>query len=372
MIRSSAATAVRSASRRVLSRPSPSGVSVRRTHTAHSTNKSRLPVRQQQQHKSTLALQPPAIHKLANPSSQKQTQQLSRDQIKSLFLSASIPMIGFGFMDNFIMITAGSAIDHSLGVHMGLATMTAAAIGQVVSDVSGVIFGDTLSRVFSISPAKLTEAQKKLALVGRIRLAGAVLGVICGCTLGATALCLIPDGREESQNNDVVVAGAATLAGNQAMNSSSPIIEQQRIREQLERLQNVMKDVMTSPDDKWLDRGASCTLFVNEGLSNCLPATRKVAPRSFFGSYDPTPVKATVEAMSSTIDDPAVGHTLKEGRVVVFADTIYVPVMEDDDNNKTLGIVRIKLDNGSFYTGSEIKDAKRVARNLGFFLKHLV
>ena len=51
------------------------------------------------------------------------TEQLTLQQIRSIFLSAAIPMVGFGFMDNFVMITAGQAIDNSLGVQMGLATM---------------------------------------------------------------------------------------------------------------------------------------------------------------------------------------------------------------------------------------------------------
>mmetsp|Transcript_11351 Transcript_11351/g.24078 ORF Transcript_11351/g.24078 Transcript_11351/m.24078 type:complete len:229 (+) Transcript_11351:90-776(+) len=56
-------------------------------------------------------------------------------QLQNLFLASAIPMVGFGFMDNFIMIQAGGLIDSTLGVKFGLATLTAAAMGQVVSDV---------------------------------------------------------------------------------------------------------------------------------------------------------------------------------------------------------------------------------------------
>jgi len=292
-------------------------------------------------------------------SSAPQHAQLTREQIRSIFLSAAIPMVGFGFMDNFIMITAGSAIDNSLGVHMGLATMTAAAIGQVVSDVSGVLFGDTLSRVFKVSRAKLTAAQKNLAVVRRVRLTGAVLGVVAGCTLGACALYLIPDGKDESAT--ALVPSSSSL---------SPESQQERTRDQLQRLQHVMNDVMTSEDDKWHDRCASCTLYVNESMSYCIPES----PQSFFGTSQKP---ATIDRLSDS-DDPKVLHTLKEGRVVVFADTIYVPVLGEDGANKSknseniLGVFKIKLENGSFYTGSEIKDAKRVARNLGFFLNHMM
>jgi hypothetical protein len=39
-------------------------------------------------------------------------------------------MIGFGFMDNLVMITAGEAIDSTFGVALGISTLTAAGFGQ--------------------------------------------------------------------------------------------------------------------------------------------------------------------------------------------------------------------------------------------------
>jgi len=331
---------------------------------------------QQKKNKSTLAIE----SKGRNPSSPQHSQQLTRQQIQSVFLSAAIPMVGFGFMDNFIMITAGSAIDNSLGVQMGLATMTAAAIGQVVSDVSGVIFGDTMSRVFQVSPARLTKEQRKLAVVGRLRLGGAVLGVIAGCALGATALYLIPDRAREEATDDPVPSLSS---------SSQQQQQQERIREQLHRLQQVLDDVMTNKEDKWCDRRASCTLYVNDSMAGCIPeAVRRGG--SFFGFNVGGGVRrnsektATIERMggggnnNNSNDDPAILQAASEARVVVFANTIYVPVVEEStgENKNTkktiLGILKVKLENGSFYSGSEIKDAKRVARNLGFFLNHMV
>lgn len=40
-------------------------------------------------------------------------------------------MVGFGFMDNLVMIQAGDMIDSTIGVTLGLSTLTAAAFGQV-------------------------------------------------------------------------------------------------------------------------------------------------------------------------------------------------------------------------------------------------
>ena len=49
-------------------------------------------------------------------------------------MTLAVPMFGFGVMDNLVMIQAGEAIDASIGVTFGLATMTSAAMGQIVSE----------------------------------------------------------------------------------------------------------------------------------------------------------------------------------------------------------------------------------------------
>ncbi|CAN0299735.1 unnamed protein product, partial [Hapterophycus canaliculatus] len=56
----------------------------------------------------------------------------TRQQLRTLFMHSAVPMVGFGIMDNFVMLTAGDIIDNTFGVKFGLATLTAAACGQVV------------------------------------------------------------------------------------------------------------------------------------------------------------------------------------------------------------------------------------------------
>jgi len=52
-----------------------------------------------------------------------------------------------------VMIQAGNAIDCSLGVTFGLSTLTAAAIGGLVSNVAGILFGYvTVTRTAVILP----------------------------------------------------------------------------------------------------------------------------------------------------------------------------------------------------------------------------
>lgn len=49
-------------------------------------------------------------------------------------LNVAIPMIGFGFMDNFIMILAGDAIDASIGTRLGISMMASAALVRACSE----------------------------------------------------------------------------------------------------------------------------------------------------------------------------------------------------------------------------------------------
>jgi len=105
------------------------------------------------------------------------------------------------------MIQAGGYIDSTLGVRFGLATLTAAAMGQVVSDVSGVLFGSTvdnaITRAGLLKPSQMTYAQRRLPLTQRVSLAGAVVGVIIGCGLGATSLFFVPDHKQSEAKRKI-------------------------------------------------------------------------------------------------------------------------------------------------------------------------
>eukprot|EP01047_Picozoa_sp_COSAG01_P068947 COSAG01_NODE_10080_length_2254_cov_2.147100_1_plen_264_part_00 len=69
---------------------------------------------------------------------------VTRRQLGLFALNVAIPMVGFGFMDNFIMILAGDAIDNSIGVTFGLSVLASAALGNLCSDVCGIGMGDVV------------------------------------------------------------------------------------------------------------------------------------------------------------------------------------------------------------------------------------
>ncbi|XP_025065685.1 transmembrane protein 65 isoform X2 [Alligator sinensis] len=62
----------------------------------------------------------------------------STGQLKHVFFHNALPFVGFGFLDNAIMIAAGTQIELSIGVVLGISTMAAAALGNLVSDLAGL------------------------------------------------------------------------------------------------------------------------------------------------------------------------------------------------------------------------------------------
>ncbi|GBG30684.1 cGMP-specific 3',5'-cyclic phosphodiesterase [Hondaea fermentalgiana] len=106
-------------------------------------------------------------------------------------MHAAIPMIGFGFMDNLVMIQAGEVLDLTLGVAFGLSTLTAAGFGQCVSDVAGITCGGIVDAVvarLNLPAHGMTEAQITSRTARIWRTLGGCVGVVTGCLLGMSIL----------------------------------------------------------------------------------------------------------------------------------------------------------------------------------------
>lgn len=118
----------------------------------------------------------------------------TRKQLQAYFVCNALPMIGFGFMDQTVMVHAGNAIDLTLGVTFGLSTLSAAACGQICSDVAGVSFGgaiESLAAKCGLPDPKLSSSQHALASVQRVGLAARIAGVVLGCLIGLTNLLMV-------------------------------------------------------------------------------------------------------------------------------------------------------------------------------------
>jgi uncharacterized protein YbjQ (UPF0145 family) len=85
-------------------------------------------------------------------------------------------------------IIAGEEIEASIGVVLGLSTMAAAGLGNLVSDVAGLMLADQIEAVtkklkWTQAPA-LSVAQRMMLRTRAAKFAGCAIGVSVGCILG--------------------------------------------------------------------------------------------------------------------------------------------------------------------------------------------
>ncbi|XP_062914577.1 transmembrane protein 65 isoform X1 [Mobula hypostoma] len=126
----------------------------------------------------------------------------SSAQQRYVFLHSAIPFIGFGFLDNAIMIVAGTQIELSIGVIFGISTMAAAALGNLVSDVAGLGLAGYVEALASRLGLPSPDLNPKQADMWQTRLSsqlGKVIGVTIGCLLGMFPLLFFKAEDEEMQ-----------------------------------------------------------------------------------------------------------------------------------------------------------------------------
>ncbi|KAI1723735.1 transmembrane protein 65 domain-containing protein [Ditylenchus destructor] len=116
-------------------------------------------------------------------------------QLKELAIINTIPFIGFGILDNMIMIMAGEYIDQTLGILFSISTMAAAALGNIISDVAGVglahyveIFVTKLGFKHPELNAKQHSSKRARTTVNVSR----AMGLIIGCVIGMFPLLFFP------------------------------------------------------------------------------------------------------------------------------------------------------------------------------------
>ena len=122
------------------------------------------------------------------------SKEITYAQLKSVALSQMYPFIGFGFLDNALMLAFGETIESSVGLSLGLSTMAAAAIGNTLSDVCGVGLANKIeywcAKFGLTEEVTITAGQAKEVRAVVARLGGAMTGVTIGCILGSFPLLL--------------------------------------------------------------------------------------------------------------------------------------------------------------------------------------
>ena len=125
---------------------------------------------------------------LKNEANQSEHQSdLNPAQSKRLFIVNMMPFIGFGVLDNMIMILAGEYIDQSLGALLSISTMAAAALGNIISDVAGVGLAHYVELFFNkigIKHPSLSSEQLETAKARIIVNTARAVGLVIGCLIG--------------------------------------------------------------------------------------------------------------------------------------------------------------------------------------------
>jgi GAF domain-containing protein len=162
------------------------------------------------------------------PPPQEESIPIREPSYKTLRLVAitqAIPFVGFGFMDNAILIIAGDAIDTSLGVLLGISTLCAAAIGNIISDLAGICMGtaieDFCAQVLKLPIPKISSAQRRLRSVRFASQLGMAVGMTFGCLIGMFPLYFLDTKKSETLKKKAhleslfrdVVTEAKTLIG---------------------------------------------------------------------------------------------------------------------------------------------------------------
>ncbi|XP_030644950.1 transmembrane protein 65 [Chanos chanos] len=128
----------------------------------------------------------------------------STAQIKYVLLHNAIPFVGFGFLDNAIMIAAGTQIELSIGVTLGISTMAAAALGNLVSDLAGLGLAGYVEALAARLGMQIPDLSPKQADMWQTRLSahmGKAIGVTIGCLLGMFPLFFLNDDDDEKKKS---------------------------------------------------------------------------------------------------------------------------------------------------------------------------
>ncbi|XP_067387263.1 transmembrane protein 65 isoform X2 [Emydura macquarii macquarii] len=129
----------------------------------------------------------------------------STGQLKHVFFHNAIPFVGFGFLDNAIMIAAGTQIELSIGVVLGISTMAAAALGNLVSDLAGLGLAGYVEALASRMGLSIPDLTPKQADMWQTRLSahlGKAIGVTIGCLLGMFPLFFFGDEEKKLEKKN--------------------------------------------------------------------------------------------------------------------------------------------------------------------------
>uniref|UniRef100_A0A914YWN1 Transmembrane protein 65 n=1 Tax=Panagrolaimus superbus TaxID=310955 RepID=A0A914YWN1_9BILA len=108
-------------------------------------------------------------------------------QSRQLFTFNIIPFIGFGFFDNVVMIIAGEYIDQRIGTIFVISTMASAALGNAISDLTGIGLSQYVEKAALFFGVKHPELSPKQFMSKKSRFiihSSRGIGLTIGCLVG--------------------------------------------------------------------------------------------------------------------------------------------------------------------------------------------
>ncbi|NWI15394.1 TMM65 protein, partial [Crypturellus soui] len=127
----------------------------------------------------------------------------SPGQLRHVFFHNALPFVGFGFLDNAIMIAAGTQIELSIGVVLGISTMAGNHFQILnfvfllccLSSLAGYV--EALASRLGLSIPDLTPKQADMWQTRLSAHLGKAIGVTIGCILGMFPLLFFADEEEK-------------------------------------------------------------------------------------------------------------------------------------------------------------------------------
>lgn len=133
------------------------------------------------------------------------TARPTNHQLKLVMIGSAIPFVGFGFVDNIIMLAAGDMIEIHFHETYAMSMLCAAALGNTVSDVVGLSLGgiiESVARRVGIPDPQLSKAQANMVITHWANFVASAGGITVGCLIGMFPLLFMNHDDDEDDDKD--------------------------------------------------------------------------------------------------------------------------------------------------------------------------
>lgn len=135
-------------------------------------------------------------------------------QLRLVMLGSATPFVGFGLVDNIILLAAGDMIEDYFHGAYHISILCAAALGNTVSDVIGLSLGGVIeqfARKIGIPDPNLTKKQANMAITHWCNFFASAAGITVGCLLGMIPLLFMDHGDDKEKVKKERVASVSSL-----------------------------------------------------------------------------------------------------------------------------------------------------------------